>query len=35
MPEAGLLYLSVNDDERTDNLGEFVVVVSPAGRTRR
>lgn len=27
MPEAGLLYLTVNDDERTDNTGEFIVVV--------
>ncbi len=27
MPAAGLLYLSVNDDERSDNSGEFHVVV--------
>lgn len=27
MPEAGLLYLSVNDDERSDNSGEFIVVL--------
>jgi len=26
MPEAGLLYLAVNDDERGDNAGEFIVV---------
>ena len=32
MPDAGVLYLSVNDDERGDNAGEFVVVV---GRTSR
>lgn len=35
MPEAGLLYLSVNDDERSDNLGEFVVTLASTGRTRR
>ena len=34
MPEDGLLFLAVNDDERSDNLGEFIVAVSPAGRTR-
>ena len=28
MPAAGVLYLSVNDDERGDNAGEFIVVVS-------
>lgn len=28
MPAAGMLYLAVNDDERGDNAGEFVVVVS-------
>jgi hypothetical protein len=28
MPGAGMLYLAVNDDERGDNAGEFVVVVS-------
>jgi hypothetical protein len=27
MPENGLLYLSVNDGERSDNSGEFIVVV--------
>jgi hypothetical protein len=32
MPAAGVLYLSVNDDERADNAGEFIVVV---GRTSR
>ena len=32
MPANGVLYLSVNDDERGDNAGEFVVVV---GRTSR
>ena len=25
MPTAGLLYLAVNDDERGDNAGEFIV----------
>ena len=28
MPANGVLYLSVNDDERADNAGEFIVVVS-------
>lgn len=28
MPEGGLLYLAVNDDERTDNAGEFIVVAN-------
>ena len=28
MPDAGMLYLAVNDDERGDNAGEFVVVVT-------
>ena len=28
MPDTGVLYLSVNDDERSDNAGEFIVVVS-------
>lgn len=28
MPDAGLLYLAVNDDNRGDNAGEFIVVVS-------
>jgi hypothetical protein len=28
MPAAGMLYLAVNDDERGDNAGEFVVAVS-------
>jgi hypothetical protein len=28
MPAAGMLYLAVNDDERGDNAGEFVVVAS-------
>jgi hypothetical protein len=32
MPADGVLYLAVNDDERTDNAGEFVVVVTPARR---
>jgi len=32
MPADGVLYLAVNDDERSDNAGEFVVVVS---RSRR
>ncbi len=26
MPDAGMLYLAVNDDERADNAGEFIVV---------
>ena len=33
MPGAGLLYLSVNDGERSDNGGEFVVLIDP--RTQR
>ena len=28
MPDSGVLYLSVNDDERGDNAGEFIVVAS-------
>lgn len=28
MPDGGTLYLAVNDDERADNAGEFVVVVN-------
>lgn len=32
MPNDGLLYLAVNDDERADNAGEFVVQL---GRVRR
>jgi hypothetical protein len=28
MPDDGMLYLAVNDDERGDNAGEFIVVVS-------
>lgn len=28
MPENGLLYLAVNDDERADNAGEFIVVAN-------
>jgi hypothetical protein len=32
MPDTGLLFLSVNDDERSDNAGEFIVVAS---RNRR
>jgi hypothetical protein len=31
MPDSGLLYLAVNDDEHSDNAGEFVVTMS---RTR-
>jgi len=27
MPAAGMLYLAVNDDERSDNTGEFIVVL--------
>jgi hypothetical protein len=27
MPDAGMLYLAVNDDERADNSGEFIVVI--------
>lgn len=33
MPGAGTLYLSVNDGERSDNSGEFVVLID--ARTRR
>lgn len=32
MPAAGVLYLSVNDDERADNAGEFIVVVGRSSR---
>lgn len=28
MPESGLLYLAVNDDDRADNAGEFIVVAT-------
>jgi hypothetical protein len=27
MPFDGILYLTVNDDERSDNAGEFIVSV--------
>ena len=30
MPFDGILYLAVNDDERSDNAGEFVVSVRPS-----
>ena len=29
MPDAGVLYLGVNDDNVGDNQGAFTVVVSP------
>lgn len=32
MPNDGMLYLAVNDDERSDNAGEFIVQI---GRARR
>ena len=32
MPANGVLYLSVNDDERADNAGEFIVVVGRGSR---
>jgi hypothetical protein len=32
MPAEGLLFLSVNDDEKRDNSGEFVVSLGRAGR---
>ena len=32
MPAEGLLFLSVNDDEKRDNAGEFLVSLSRAGR---
>ncbi|HET9704314.1 MAG TPA: hypothetical protein VFP85_09790 [Vicinamibacterales bacterium] len=32
MPAEGLLFLSVNDDEKRDNSGEFLVSLSRAGR---
>ena len=28
MPEPGMLYLAVNDDDRSDNAGEFIVVIN-------
>lgn len=28
MPDAGMLYLAVNDDDRADNAGEFIVVAT-------
>ena len=28
MPDSGMLYLAVNDDDRNDNAGEFIVVVN-------
>ncbi|MDQ3171004.1 MAG: hypothetical protein M3Q55_12770 [Acidobacteriota bacterium] len=35
MPDAGILYLAVNDDSQGDNAGHFNVIVTPVGRTRR
>jgi hypothetical protein len=32
MPFDGVLFLAVNDDERSDNAGEFIVTVSRSGR---
>lgn len=32
MPNDGLLYLAVNDDERADNAGEFIVQLGRGGR---
>ena len=32
MPGDGLLYLSVNDGERSDNSGQFVVLIDPRNR---
>lgn len=32
MPDNGVLYLSVNDDERADNAGEFIVQVGRGSR---
>jgi hypothetical protein len=32
MPADGVLFLAVNDDERSDNAGEFVVMVTPSRR---
>jgi hypothetical protein len=32
MPANGVLYLSVNDDERADNAGEFIVLVGRGSR---
>jgi len=32
MPFDGILFLAVNDDERSDNSGEFVVTLSRAQR---
>ena len=29
IPEAGTLYLSINDGERSDNSGEFIVLIDP------
>ena len=34
MPGAGLLYLSVNDGERSDNSGEFMVLIDPRNSRR-
>jgi hypothetical protein len=35
MPANGQLYLGINDDEVSDNRGEFVVTLSPAMTRRR
>lgn len=35
MPGDGVLYLAVNDDERSDNAGEFIVTVTPIDIRRR
>jgi len=34
MPADGQLYLGINDDEVSDNRGEFVVTVQPTRRRR-
>ena len=35
MPSAGQLYLGINDDEVSDNRGEYIVTLSPMQTRRR
>ncbi len=35
MPAAGQLYLGINDDEVSDNRGEYIVSLSPTQTRRR
>jgi hypothetical protein len=34
MPDSGPLFLTINDGERSDNAGEFVVTIDPRASRR-